>query len=84
MKISVALWCFSLLSTLSMTSALNVLALLPFNSYSHFSIGLGMIKAISEAGHKVTSIAPYSIKEKLNNYTEILTDDFIEFMDKSE
>lgn len=77
--------CFILLSAISVAKAsLKVLALLPFDSYSHFSVGLGINRALVNAGHHVTVVSPYTLKKPLKNYTEISTEDFIDFMEKSE
>lgn len=77
--------CLILLSAISVTNAsLKVLALLPFDSYSHFSVGFGMSRALVNAGHHVTVVSPFPLKKPLKNYTEISTEDFIDFMDKSE
>ncbi|KAG5670630.1 hypothetical protein PVAND_000878 [Polypedilum vanderplanki] len=61
----------------------KVLGILPFGSKSHFAIGHAILKSLAEAGHNVTSISPYPLKEPMENYKDISTEDYVEVFFKN-
>lgn len=52
-------------------NGLKILGVLPFPSKSHWFIGHEIIKALVDAGHEATVLAPYPLKEPIRNYEEI-------------
>lgn len=60
-------------------NAANILALFPVPSFSHQILGNELVKAFIKEGHHVTMGSPYKMKEKLDNYTEIIFEGMVEY-----
>ena len=52
-------------------NGLKMLAVLPIEAKSHFAIGNSIVKTLLNAGHEITSIAPYPLKKVPKNLTHI-------------
>lgn len=50
---------------------LKVLTIAPFNAKSHFTIAHAISKALLDAGHEITMLSPYPLKNNVKNYTDI-------------
>lgn len=72
----------SLLSIISVIEGLKVLSINPIGSTSHFAIGHSIVKTLLDAGHEITVISPYPLKNKLKNYTDIKAPNAIESFKK--
>ncbi|XP_062549717.1 UDP-glycosyltransferase UGT5-like [Armigeres subalbatus] len=71
-----------LLLLVTFSEGAKILGVLPMVATSHFNIGAGIMKALANAGHEVTVISPYSLKNPPKNYREILLTGLIEEAEK--
>lgn len=75
---------FALLALFNTIDSLKVLGVLPMGSNSHFAIGNSIIKALVEAGHEATVIAPYPQKKPMKNYRHINTKPLLDQHEKDQ
>lgn len=64
------------LQTLQWTTAARVLAVFPYNGYSHFNMVKPLMAALSERGHDVTVISPFprrndNVSDGSGRYTDV-------------
>lgn len=72
MKISI----FLAFSAIILTgNCYKILAVFPFGSVSHYSIGEATLKALTDAGHDVTMISALKTKKPSKNFKEIIIPD---------
>lgn len=71
---------FGLVSFLlfSQSDGLNVFAVFPLGTHSHFAVGEAILKALWSAGHKITVVSPFPQKKPLENFKDISTFDTLE------
>lgn len=50
----------------------NILIVFPFPSVSHHILGEQVARGLLKKGHHVTMITNYRVKDKLENYTEVI------------
>lgn len=62
---------FVLLLTLHVSNASNILMLFPVDSYSHTILALRLADGLSDKGHNVTFISPYTIETNKFNHIVI-------------
>ena len=55
----------------SITSASNILAIIPFRIDSHFTIFENLLKGLATRGHRVTVVSHYPQKYPVENYVDI-------------
>lgn len=67
------------LASVYLIDAANVLVIFPVPSFSHQILGNELVKALIKKGHHVTMASPYHMKEKLENYTEIVLEGMLEY-----
>lgn len=67
------------LACVYLADASNILAIFPVPSYSHQILGNELVKALIKNGHHVTLASPYHMKEKLDNYKEIILEGMVEY-----
>ncbi|XP_062549718.1 UDP-glucosyltransferase 2-like [Armigeres subalbatus] len=67
-----------LLLLVTFSEGAKILGVLPMVATSHFNIGAGIMKTLANAGHDVTVISPFSLKNPPKNYREILLTGLVE------
>ncbi|XP_062549715.1 UDP-glycosyltransferase UGT5-like [Armigeres subalbatus] len=72
-----------LLLLVSTSEGARILGVLPMVATSHFNIGAGIMKTLANAGHDVTVVSPYTLKNPPKNYREILLTGLVEEAQKS-
>ncbi|XP_029726645.1 UDP-glycosyltransferase UGT5-like [Aedes albopictus] len=60
-----------LLYLVTFSEGAKILGVLPMGAKSHFNIGSGFMKTLAEAGHDVTVISPFPLKNAPKNYRTI-------------
>ncbi|KXJ82204.1 hypothetical protein RP20_CCG015146 [Aedes albopictus] len=71
-----------LLLSVAFSEGAKILGVLPTGGKSHFYIGAGYMKALAEAGHDVTVISPFPLKNAPKNYRDIELTGFLEQFEK--
>ncbi|EAT45643.1 AAEL003102-PA [Aedes aegypti] len=61
----------ALLLLVAFSEGAKILGVIPTAGKSHFNIGSGFMKALAEAGHDVTVISPFALKNAPKNYRTI-------------
>ncbi|XP_055304712.1 UDP-glucosyltransferase 2-like [Sitodiplosis mosellana] len=61
----------------------NILAILPTASKSHYYIGSNLMKGLAKEGHQVTVISPFKEKKPIENFSEIMLENFWEVSRKT-
>jgi glucuronosyltransferase len=56
----------------------KVLGVFPFRAKSHFIVGSAIIKSLHEAGHEITVISPFPLKNSIPRYRDISLADYME------
>lgn len=67
------------LACVCVVNTANILAIFPMPSVSHQILGDELVKALIKKGHHVTMASPYKMKEKLENYTEVVFEGMVEY-----
>ncbi|EAT45644.1 AAEL003099-PA [Aedes aegypti] len=71
-----------LLLLVTFSEGAKILGVLPTGGKSHFYIGAGYLKTLAEAGHDVTVISPFPLKNAPKNYRDIELTGFLEEFEK--
>lgn len=66
---------FTILFCSSQVDGFKVLAIVPLISKSHFSIGSSIVRSLHDAGHEITMISAFPLKNELHNYRDISIED---------
>lgn len=62
---------FYLLFFINFSSGFEILGVLPYDSNSHFKIGITIMKSLAEFFHNVTVISPRPQKQELHFFRDI-------------
>lgn len=58
--------------------AYKILGVFPTFGKSHYNVGHGLFKGLADAGHEVTVVSAFKLKNPIKNYNEIYLDGVIE------
>lgn len=66
----------------SCANCYKILGVFPCPSKSHYHLGHALMKGLADDGHEVTIVSPYSQKEPIKNYKEILLENSVAEFEK--